>query len=236
MELEIAAPVPSAWDTDDERELVERAKRDRAAFGVLYRRHYRPIAGYVFRRVGDRHVAEDLVADTFMFAMQAIPRYRSRGLPVRAWLYRIATNRVNRWARRERKRLSRPLDAEPVDRPAATNGVVTRDRARAALLAVAPKYQAVLALHYLEGLTVEDVALATGCRVGTVKSRLARGRDALRQRLAERSADRTGRRSGEWVVEQSTASRRAGDRCWDVGLKDDPGRKEGPEQKERSQQ
>jgi len=183
MELEIAAPVPDTRDWDDEHELVEQAKRDRNAFGVLYRRHYRPIAGYVFRRVGDRHIAEDLVADAFMLAMQAIPRYRSRGLPVRAWLYRIATNRVNRWARRERKRLLRQLETDPVDPRQAVTPADTRDRARAALLVVAPKYQAVLALHYLEGMNVEDVALATGCRVGTVKSRLARGRDALRQCL-----------------------------------------------------
>ena len=57
------------------------------------------IARYVYRRVGDGHVTEDLVADVFVSAMQAFARYRHNGVPLRAWLYRIATNRVNRWAR-----------------------------------------------------------------------------------------------------------------------------------------
>ena len=46
-----------------------------------------------------------------------------------------------------------------------------------------PKYQAVLSLHYLEGLAVKEVAAVLGCRMGTVKSRLSRGRQALRERL-----------------------------------------------------
>jgi RNA polymerase sigma-70 factor (ECF subfamily) len=57
------------------------------------------------------------------------------------------------------------------------------DQARRALLALPPKYQSVLALHYLEGMSVEEVALAVGCRMGTVKSRLSRGRQALRDIL-----------------------------------------------------
>jgi RNA polymerase sigma-70 factor (ECF subfamily) len=67
----------------------------------------------------------------------------------------------------------------PVDSQSFVHG----DGAKLALLALAPKHQAVLALHYLEGLAIKDVAAILGCRVGTVKSRLARARDALRARL-----------------------------------------------------
>src|ERR1043166_2936696 len=65
---------------NDERELVERAKRDREAFALLYRRHYAMIAGSPYRRTGDTHVTEDLAAEVFLAALRCLPRYRHRGL------------------------------------------------------------------------------------------------------------------------------------------------------------
>ncbi len=172
---------------DDEGELVRLARHDRKAFATLYRRHYRGLANYVYRRTADMHAAEDIVSDVFLTALRALPRYRYRGVPVRFWLLRIATNAVNHWARRQRRHRAAPLEAEDLvaDGPgqSPTVGGVDRERARHALLSLPPKYQAVLSLRYFEGLTVREVAAVIGCRVGTVKSRLARAREALRDKL-----------------------------------------------------
>ena len=179
--------VDAAMSQDEESALIARAKRDPAAFGELYRRHHPAIARYIHRRVGDAHVTEDLVADVFVSALQAFGAYRDNGVPLRAWLYRIATNRVNRWARRERSRAMKRLETESVaatESPPDENS--SRERARTALLTIAPRFQTVLSLHYLEGLSVPEVAAALGCREGTVKSRLHRGREKLRQRLQHR--------------------------------------------------
>ena len=167
--------------------LIERAKRDPKAFAVLYRQHYDAIAGHVFRRTGDTHATEDIVAEVFLAAMHAIGRFRYRGVPFRAWLFRIATNKVNQWARRERRRAVVAIDtesvAETVPATPKTNRVSDGEQARRALLTLSPKYQSVLALHYLEEMSVAEIATVIGCRVGTIKSRLSRGRDALRERL-----------------------------------------------------
>ncbi len=176
---------------DAERELIEQAKRDRRAFASLYRRHHPRIAGYIYRRVGDAHLAEDLAADVFVAALRTLPRYSYSGTPVSAWLYRIATNRVNRWARRERRRAMQRLEEAAVapashagnGEPREHEAVMTREYVRTAILTLPPRHQAVLALHYLEGLPIEQVAAALNCRVGTVKSRLSRARDGLRRRL-----------------------------------------------------
>lgn len=167
----------------DECELVERAKRDRDAFAALYRRHYSILAGYLYRRTGDTHVAEDLVAEVFLTALRCLPRYRHRGLPIRAWLYRIAANAANRWSRRERRRIAARLHELVLEARSEKDSNLDGERARLALLSIKTKYQAVLTLHYLEGMSIEEVAAAVGCRVGTVKSRLSRGREALREKL-----------------------------------------------------
>jgi RNA polymerase sigma-70 factor (ECF subfamily) len=133
------------------------------------------------------HTTEDLVAETFVAAMRALPQYRYRGVPIRAWLYRIATSTVNRWARRGKRGFARALDeCSPSDLSVTTvvaEQKVGLEHARTALLSLKPKHQAVLALHYLEGMSVEEVAAVIGCRVGTVKSRLSRAREALREKL-----------------------------------------------------
>jgi len=171
----------------DEGELVARAGHDRAALAELYQRHHRALLDHVYRRTGDVHATEDLVADVFVSVLQALPRYRYRGIPLRYWLLRIATHAVNRWARRERRWRLRVVAVEQAAQVGhntqSTGGETDPARARRALLSLPPKYQEVLALHYLEGLGLAEVAAILECRVGTVKSRLARARDALLEQL-----------------------------------------------------
>lgn len=184
--VSVSMTSPRSLCGDDERDLVLRAQRDRVAFAELYRRHYRPLCSYVFRRTGDVHATEDLVSDVFVTALRTLPRFRYRGVPVRFWLLRIATNAVNRWARRRRNRSTACLDVDPpadVDTAVSICGAAEVERAQHALLTLSPKLQSVLSLHYFEELSVKEVAAVLGCRVGTVKSRLARARDALRAAL-----------------------------------------------------
>ena len=169
-----------------EADLIARAKRDRHAFAELYRSHYDAVARYILRRVGNASVTDDLVADVFLTAMKALPRYQYRGIPIQAWFYRLATNTVNRWARRRRHVTLSQAQADGVTTSAEQSGQIERDRTRSALLSLKPKHQTVLALHYLEGMPLEDVAAVTGWRMGTVKSRLSRARVALREKLSRR--------------------------------------------------
>ncbi len=184
----IAAIVGERSDLEEERDLVERARCDRAAFTQLYRRYYDDVTTYVYRRLGDVHATEDVVAEVFLAVMQSLRRYQYRGIPLKAWLYRIATNSVNRWLRRNRRYvLGHPATAqdggEAVLDPREREDTAS---AREAMLALSPKHQTVLSLHYFEGLSVEEVASVVGCRVGTVKSRLSRGRESLQRELLRR--------------------------------------------------
>jgi len=175
-----------ALGDEAERRLVDQARQDPEAFAHLYRLHYARVAGYIHRRTGRRELTKDLVGEVFLTALKMLPRYRYRDTPFRAWLYRIASNAVNQWARRERRRLRRErrhampganASLEPPD------GLIVRR----ALLSIDPKQQDVLVLHHLEGLGIDQIALVLGMPAGTVKSRLHRARGALRRALEERT-------------------------------------------------
>jgi RNA polymerase sigma-70 factor, ECF subfamily len=177
---------------EDERQLVQRAKRDLAALAILYRSHYAAIYNHILRRVGSQHEADDLVAEVFLAMVRYLPRFRWSGAPFRSWLYRLATNQVNRWARRRRRLAHKQLSQMPIEETDSTDQqgepVWDLEQAQLALLALAPRYQTVLSLHYLEDMPLTEVAMVLGCRLGTVKSRLSRGREALRALLV-RSED-----------------------------------------------
>lgn len=78
----------------EEEEWIAAARRDPAAFSPLYHRYHKPIFLFILKRVHDRDLCGDLAAQVFLKAMGAIGRYEGRGLPFKAWLYRIALNEV----------------------------------------------------------------------------------------------------------------------------------------------
>ncbi len=168
---------------DDERELIERIKRDRSVFREVFDQHYGRIAEYVFRRTGDVHRTEDIVSDVFLRAMQAIGRYRHNGTPLQAWLLRIATNEINRRHRRDgiRKRATLELAQRArASRSRKENHPIDTNLAGLLLRALPTKHQEVLSLHLGCGYSIDEIAMVLGCRPGTVKSRLFRARAALR--------------------------------------------------------
>jgi RNA polymerase sigma-70 factor (ECF subfamily) len=181
-------PQEPVADREAERRLIEAAKHDPQALSQLYRQHYDAISKHIARRVGRPAIAEDLVADVFLAMVRYLPRYRVGTTPFRAWLFRMATNRVNRWARWQRRRACRQLHDVPG--PAKPDNCVQRaEYVRSALLALPLRLQSVLSLYYLDEMSIHDIALALGCAEGTVKSRLSRGREMLRATLAENEGD-----------------------------------------------
>jgi RNA polymerase sigma-70 factor, ECF subfamily len=164
-----------------DQELIERAKISSDALAALYRKYEPVIAGYVFRRVKNRHDAEDIIANVFLAMLRSLKRYRPSQVPFVVWLYRIATNEINWWVRKQRTRAFFGLGSKPADPDA--DACDNAEIVRVALDKLPLRYQSVLALHYLEDLSVQEVAAVLKVAVGTVKSRLSRGRDLLRERI-----------------------------------------------------
>jgi RNA polymerase sigma-70 factor (ECF subfamily) len=182
-------------------ELMSRlANGDRAAFGALVERHKRALLAYLGRLSGSRERAEELAQETFVRLFQAAPSYRDQGklLP---YLFRIATNLLRTEERRRtRWRLLQPLVAHA---QAQTNGngngnghpngshggeeALLRDelqrRVRREVAQLPLRFRVPLVLFEVEEWSYADIAGLLGCREGTVKSRIHRGRDRLRRAL-----------------------------------------------------
>ena len=172
----------------NERTLLERAKQyDEVALGKLYD-HYAPlIYAYVYRRVGDAHLAEDLTSDVFVRVIQAIQAERFWHTSFRAWLYRIAHNLVVDHYRRQPSvvtvELNERLMTTEDDLVSVTTERFVHRRLRAAVSHLTPNQQQVLALRFGEGMKAREVAEVMGKSVGAVEALQHRALAALRRTL-----------------------------------------------------
>ncbi len=177
---------------DPEEKLVERAKQDPEAFGVLYERYVDQIYQYIFYRTGNRYDAEDLTARTFYKALANLNRYRYRGLPFSAWLYRIAHNLVANWHRDRQRRKAIRLDSLVLaeeEREAAEDLVETKERVevlREAISRLAPDRQELLILKYATGLSNREIGRVMGRSEGAIKALYHRTLLALKRDLQRR--------------------------------------------------
>ncbi len=85
-----------------EYEIIERSKRDPKAFATLYEKYFDRIYYFLLRQTGDEEIAGDLCSQTFVNVLHHLRRYEYRGLPFSAWIYKIATNEVNKYYRKKK--------------------------------------------------------------------------------------------------------------------------------------
>jgi len=174
-------------------ELVAAARRgDEAAFGEFVLRHTATVHRWMVRAVGQGD-ADDMTQDVFLKAYRGLDRFRGDA-PARAWLAAIADNAVkNRYRSRSRFRriFAGSTDADPVHEPAET-GAGPEETARTgesrrvvaeALKLLPPDFRMPVVLRDIEEWSYEEIAASLALPVGTVKSRIARGRGQLREIL-----------------------------------------------------
>ena len=176
-----------------ESHLIQRAKAcDEEALGELYRRHANTIFRYVYYRVGDKAVAEDMVGDVFVRALEGLASYQDTGRPFAAWLYRIAHARVVDHYRRQGRRRVEPLDEGLAadDETDPYRLAALRDDSRQAWAAVnrlTQDQQQVVSLRFIAGYSTAEVARLLGKTEGAVKALQHRALASLRRLLEAKS-------------------------------------------------
>jgi len=181
----------------DPQDIAQRAvQRDPEAFAQIYDEHVDIVYRYVFYKVGDPGVAEDLTADVFAKAWERIDRFQWRNVPVQHWLLTIARNAVtDHW--RSRKRMSSPLDMlgeassdEPLPEEHVARDLEVETLGRA-LLKLPDEQRDVLILRFIEDLPHRDVAAILGKSVEAVRQIQSRALKALRNVLEDEGATKS---------------------------------------------
>ena len=178
----------------NERELIARLqKRDEAAFEELIRQYEKKVYTLCFRMCGNSEDAEEAAQDAFLALWRGIDRFRQES-SLSTWIYRLATNAcIDTLRRRKKQSGSVSLDDEElfvdaVDTSPQPQETVEHREAQKllqeGLFALPEEYRKVLILREIEGLSYTEIAESASIELGTVKSRISRGRSLLRNFLS----------------------------------------------------
>jgi RNA polymerase sigma factor (sigma-70 family) len=175
----------------EEDELIQRAKGgDLDCFNQLVERYQREVYNLSLRMLSNASAAEDATQDAFLSAFRGIGKFR--GGIFRAWLFRIAANACRDQLRSLRRRPTTSLDDVPFelesDQPSPEDFAMRQElgeEIKRALAALPPDQRLAVILRDIEGLDYEEIAQVTGSSLGTVKSRINRGRARLRHHLEQ---------------------------------------------------
>src|SRR5215510_8438754 len=168
-----------------------------AAFEELVRRYQRPIAAYVYRMVGDYDAALDLTQEVFIKIYNSLARYRSE-FKFSTWIYKIAHNAAIDHLRRHVVReqaLATRVDGEPREISIESRRLTPeqeserrerRSEIESVVQLLPAAYRELIALRHSHDLSYDEIAEVTGLPLGTVKNRLFRAREGMRDQLVER--------------------------------------------------
>lgn len=183
----------------EERRLIEAAQSDPARFADVYENYFALVYAYAARRVRNRDEAEDLTAEVFRKALASLPRFKWRGAPFAAWLFRIASNIIADRSKRVAKEVS--LDESGADAPGGSAHVSKgagasqqrdlEDSERRALLfglvdELAEDQGRVLVMRFAEEKSIREIATALARSEGAVKQLQFRALENLRKSIHHR--------------------------------------------------
>ncbi len=199
--------VPRLAHLDQDRPLVEAAKREPARFDALYRRYLARVYSYAYYELGDHHAAEDATEATFVSALTNLSRFEDRARPedgegastFRVWLFQIARNEVAGERRRARRHPVEPIGETIIADPLSVEDeAVRRDQARAAWRAVGRlpgERRQAMVLRFVEELSTAEIAGVLGKSEGSVRVLIHRALRSVAKELGASDGKR-GKKTG----------------------------------------
>jgi RNA polymerase sigma-70 factor (ECF subfamily) len=169
----------------EERTLIEAAQHDPGRFAELYEHNFDRVYAYIVVRIYDRLEAQDLTAHVFQQALANIGKFKWRGAPFIAWLYRIAANAIADQARKRSREVSETEVATTTSLDSNLEQVERRARLFSAVESLPEDQRKVILLRFGEEKSIREIASALNRSEGAVKQLQFRGLENLRARLRE---------------------------------------------------
>ena len=167
-----------------EQQIIEASKKDAQAFSAIYDYYFEGIFEFIYRRTDDEQLADDLCSQTFVRALENLKRYEFRGLPFSAWLYRIATNEVNKYFNKRNRNRVFSLEEERVKELMESDdeGFTEEQfqQLKAILNDLPTATMEILELRFFEGLGFKEIAFVLNIGESGAKMRLYRAVEKLR--------------------------------------------------------
>ena len=174
-------------ETAIERLVQEARDGDAWAFGLLFDHYHLPVYRYIASRVHRPSDAEDLTQLVFVKALEALPRYQSRGIPFGGWLFRLARNTVIDHVRTRHDHVDLDSAVGQAGREAGPDEVAVArlelDEVAQALEALTDEQRDTIALRFFAGLSAREAAEVMGKQEGTIRGLQFRAIAALRRKL-----------------------------------------------------
>ena len=171
----------------DERLLIVAAQNDPSRFAELYEQNFHRVYTYVARRVRDRAEIQDLTAQVFHKALAYLGKFKWRGSPFAAWLYRIASNAIADHAKRKgREFIDQPIPSSENSTATALEEVERRARTFGAVDKLPEDQRRVIVMRFADEKSIREIADELGRSEGAVKQLQFRALENLRARLNEK--------------------------------------------------
>ena len=181
MMQEHSPDIESPSREEDDASLVASLQAfDQAAWATLYDQHQARLWRYAYGRTGDRDVADDIVAQVFVEALESIPRFRYTGKPILAWLYRIARNHLGKRFRDAKRQFPLSRAEQAAAPPDAALGTIALFKAVNRLTF---SQQEIIRLRFFAGYTTREIAGVLGKSETAIYSAEVRAMAALRRHL-----------------------------------------------------
>lgn len=183
----------------NEEQLLKDIEADPQKFGQVYEAFYNNIFGYVYRRTTNYEAASDITAETFVKAFANIDKFKWRGVSLLYWLYKIATNELNKYFNAHKYqphslcRIQEEYGIDITDHSnAETENIKLQDelekhqefvRINESIRKLDIKYQDVISLRFFEHKSIKEIAIILDKKEGTIKSLLSRGIEKLKEHI-----------------------------------------------------
>jgi RNA polymerase sigma-70 factor (ECF subfamily) len=171
--------------------MVREAVKDPARFQILYDKYFTVIFNFIFRKIDDEEITADLTSQTFLKALGNLKKYKYKGVPFSAWLYRIAANEVNRHYRNSKRKVVYSFDESEFENLIEQNaeyeedldiGYITRQMQSMCELDIE-----VLELRFFESKSFAEVAFILDITEANAKMRTYRAVEKLKKLLERRT-------------------------------------------------